>query len=144
MSKYDEVWTTKQDEALRECAHEGVAAVRAMLYARFGIERSEHAIKMYASRQDISLRRQTRCPACGAPGVRLNRQSGLCRACSLEQNIERERIYSEMLEAERVAAEESPRVEVLEREYAKLRQRNARYRRKYGLKTKKRHAHLMR
>ncbi|NHM14452.1 hypothetical protein [Xiamenia xianingshaonis] len=131
-------WTTRQVEVMRDNAHLGVEGVRRALKDACGIERTRDSIKMYASRNRISLRVQTRCPACGAPNVRLNKLTGLCRRCNYERNIEQQKVYSQMLEDERRLAEEAEDLDDMRRTYDMMRQRNSRFRRKHGLQTRKR------
>lgn len=119
-------------------AYLGADGVRRKLKEECGVDRSRDSIKMYASRNNISLRMQTRCRGCGAPNVRLNKLTGLCRRCNLERNIEQQKIYGEILEEERVAAEEADDLDDMQRAYDKMRQRNSRFKRKHGLKTRKR------
>lgn len=51
---------------------------------------------------------------CGAIGVHLNRQTGLCRGCNESYRLEEERAYHEQLE--RWEAEEGPDVERVRKE----------------------------
>ncbi len=74
---------------------------------------------------------------CGAIGVHPNRQTGFCRGCNESYRLEEERAYHEQLELERWEAEEGPDVERVMKEREALRQRNARLRRKYHLKSKR-------
>lgn len=125
-------WTTGQEELLREFAHLGAEAVSRELRERLGVVRSAHAIEMHASRIHVSLRRLSECPECGLLVERLNRQTGLCPRCSERQHVERARAYNELLERETAAAELER--EDAAREYATLRQKNARLRRQMAKK----------
>lgn len=131
-------WKTGQESVMREYAHLGVEGVKAKLKELCGVERSVSAIKMQASRRNVSLAKKTQCPQCHALGVRLNRQTGLCVRCNRQLNIEQQKIYNEMLEKEREMAENPDDLEELGREYDMLRQQASRLKRKHGLKTRKR------
>lgn len=130
-------WTTGQEDLLRELGHLGADAVRAELDRRFGVVRTRRAVEAHASRIHVSLRRQTVCPECGAAGARLNRQSGMCPRCTERQHLAEEVAFNELLMAERMEACEGEELEEMRREYAAMRQRNSRLRRKYGLKGKR-------
>lgn len=129
-------WTTSQNDVIRELGHQGVAAVHDAILERYGVEHSVRAIEVQASRIHASLKVKAVCPECGAVGVRLNRQTGLCPLCTERQHVEEERAFNELLEQERKQAEESSEIKKLRREYAKLRQRNSRLCKKHGLPTK--------
>ena len=106
-------------------------------WGRLDIERTLHSVECRASKLHRSLRRLAQCPMCGAIGVHLNRQTGLCRGCNESYRLEEERVYHEQLELERWEAEEGPDIERVMKEREALRQRNARLRRKYHLKDKR-------
>ena len=130
-------WTTGQNDVIRELAHLGAAAVREEIRRRYGVERTVRAIEMQASRIHASLRVLSVCPQCGAIGVRLNRQSGMCPRCTEEAHVAEERAFNELLHREAEGCEEGPEIEAARREYARLRQQNSRLMRKYGLKGKR-------
>lgn len=88
---------------------------------------------MRASRIHCSLALRTVCPGCGAVGVLLNRQTGMCRLCTERFHLEQECAFNEQLEAERLAVEEGREVEAVRRERDRLRKQNSRMCRKYGL-----------
>lgn len=134
-------WTTGHEDVLRELCFYGAQAVSDEIYRRFGAYHSPHACEMHASRIHVSLRKLDVCPECGAVGVHLNRQTGLCPLCTERQHVAEEQTFNELLQAERDVAEGSPEIEELRRKYASLRQRNARLRRRYGLpgKTERKH-----
>lgn len=92
---------------------------------------------MRASRIHCSLAVQTVCPECGAVGVMLNRQTGMCRLCSERYHLEQERAFNEQLEREREAVENGATIEEVRRERDRLRQRNSRLCRKFGLPGKR-------
>lgn len=131
------VWTTGQNDVIRELGHRGAAAVREEIRRRYGVERSVRAIEMQASRIHASLRVLSVCPQCGAVGVRLNHQSGMCPRCTEEAHVAEERAFNEILRREAEGCEEGPEIEAARREYARLRQQNSRLMRKYGLKGKR-------
>lgn len=131
------VWTTGQNDVIRELGHRGAVAVREEIRRRYGVERSVRAIEMQASRIHASLRVLSVCPQCGAVGVRLNRQSGMCPRCTEEAHVAEERAFNEILRREAEGCEEGPEIEAARREYARLRQQNSRLMRKFGLKGKR-------
>lgn len=98
---------------------------------------SVRAVEMRASRIRCSLAVQTVCPECGAVGVMLNCQTGMCRLCSERYHLEQERAFSEQLEREREAVENGATIEEVRRERDRLRQRNSRLCRKFGLPGKR-------
>jgi uncharacterized Zn finger protein (UPF0148 family) len=61
---------------------------------------------MRASRIHCSLAVQTVCPQCGAVGVKINRQTGMCPLCTERYHLEQERAFNEQLERERAALRE--------------------------------------
>lgn len=130
-------WTEEQDDVLREVSFRGAEFAAAEIERRCGARHSVRAVQMRAHRIHCSLAVQTVCPECGAVGVNINRQTGLCRLCTERYHLEQERAFNEQLERERAAAEESAEVEAVRRERDALRQRNSRLCRKYGLKTRR-------
>lgn len=74
---------------------------------------------------------------CGAVGVHLNRQTGLCLGRNERFRLEEERVYHEQLELGRWEAEEGPDVERMAKEREALQQKNVRLRRKYHLKDRR-------
>jgi len=126
-------WTCRQEELLREHCYEGVDAVRMALARECGVRRSVRAIEAHASRIHVSLRRLSTCPECGAVGVRLNHISGMCARCTEEAHVEEERAFRDLLELEAHGCDEGPEIEAARREWARLRQRNSRTRRAFGL-----------
>ena len=130
-------WDEKQDDVLRECSYRGAGFVAAELMRRLGARHSVRAVEMRASRIHCSLAVQTVCPECGAVGVGLNRQTGMCRLCTERYHLECEKVFNERLEAERMAAEDSAEVDAVRRERDRLRKANSRLKRKHGLKAEK-------
>lgn len=123
-------WTTRQEEILREYGHLGVEGVRKVMLRETSATHSVHAIEQHASIIHASLAKRTVCPGCGTIGVRLNRQSGMCRRCTEQMHLEEERAFNELLEAEAAKCEE---VAEVRRERDRLRQKNSRLCRKWGL-----------
>ncbi len=117
-------WTERQDDVIRECCFRGADYVAAEILRRCGVERSRHAVEMRASRLGASLVPQTVCPACGAVGLKINRQSRLCVRCTELLHVEEQRAFAAQLEAERAAA--LAEAEALRRENAVLRKRRSR------------------
>ncbi len=129
-------WTDEQDAVIRELGHKGVSVVRRELVRRCKALHSAHAIEQRACRIHASLKVRTVCPGCGVIGSHINRQTHMCPRCSELMRLEEERAFNELLEREREEAEGGEQIEEMQRERAKLRQRNSRLCRKYGLKTK--------
>ena len=130
-------WTEEQDDVLREVSFYGAERAAAEIERRCGVAHSVRAVEMRASRIHCSLAVRTICPSCGAVGVNLNRQTGMCRRCTEEYHLEQERAFNEQLERERAEAEEAAEIDDVRRERDKMRQRNSRLCRKYGLKGKR-------
>lgn len=114
-------WSKDQDDVLRECSFRGAAYARDEIERRCGAVHTFHAVELRASRTHRSLAVQTVCPDCGAVGVVINRQTGLCRPCTERYHLEQERAFAEVLERERNAR----------------RQRNSRTCRRHGLKSRR-------
>ena len=131
------MWTEEQDDVLREVSYRGAAFAAAEIEQRCGAAHSVRAVEMRASRIHCSLAMQTVCPGCGAVGVVINRQTGMCRRCTEEYHLEQERAFAEQLERERAAAEDSAEIDGVRRERDRLRQANSRTCRKYGLKSRR-------
>ena len=130
-------WTTKEIDVMRASGHLGVDAVQDALLAECGSDRSVRSIESQASRCHVSLRVQQVCPECGVVGVRLNRQSGLCPACTERMHLEEEVAFNEVLQREREELASEADAEAIARERAAMRQRNSRLCRKYGLKSRR-------
>ncbi len=129
-------WTDEQDAVIRELGHKGVDAVRRELVRRCHALHTVYAIKRRAVRIHASLRKRTVCPECGAIGVHINRQSKMCIRCTELLRLEEAKAFEDLLEQERREAEEGEEIEQIRRERAKIRQRNARTCKRYGLPTK--------
>ena len=84
-------WTEEQDDVLREVSFRGAAYAAAEIERRCGVRHSVRAVEMRASRIHCSLAVQTVCPQCGAVGVKINRQTGMCRLCTERYHLEQER-----------------------------------------------------
>ena len=126
-------WTDEQDEVLREFSYLGAAAARDAIRRRCGFRHSVRAVEVRASRIHCSLAVRPVCAGCGAVGVSLNRQTRMCPLCTEKYHLEQERAFSELLEAERAACEDEAAVAAARRERDRLRQRNSRACRRYGL-----------
>lgn len=130
-------WTTRQEAILRELGHLGVDAVREALRRECGVERSRAAVEAHASRIHASLKVRRVCPECGAVGVRLVRQGGLCPRCTELAHLREEIAFNELLMDEREAAAGGAEVAEVRRERDAMRKRNSRLCRKYGLATRR-------
>lgn len=119
--------TEEQDDILREVSFRGEAFAAAEIERHCGVRHSVRALEMRANRIHCSLAVQTVCPQCGAVGVKINRQTGMC---PLYTGLYR-------LEQERATCERSNKLADVRRERDKMRQRNSRLCRKYGLKGKR-------
>lgn len=130
-------WTEEQDDVLREVSFRGAEFATAEIERRCGARHSVRAVEMRASRIHCSLAVQTVCPQCGAVGVNINRQTGMCLLCTERYHLEQERAFNEQLERERLTCERSDELADVRRERDKMRQRNSRLCRKYGLRGKR-------
>lgn len=126
-------WTDEQDDVVRELSFLGSKAVAAEIFRRFGVAHSARAVEVRASRIGCSLAVQTVCPACGAVGLKINRQTRLCPRCTARLRVEQDRAFREQLERER--AEAMAEAERLGREHDRLRKANNRLCKQYGLPT---------
>lgn len=70
-------------------------------------------------------------------GVKINLQTGMCPLCTECYHLEQARAFNEQPERERATCEESAELADVRRERGKIRQRNSRLCRKYGLKGKR-------
>lgn len=127
------MWTTGQNDTIRELGHQGVIAVHDAILERFGVDHTLRAIEAQASRIHASLKVQTVCPECGVVGLRINRQTGLCAKCSEKQHLAESIAFNDLLLDERLDAADEREIDELKRENATMRQRNSRLCRKYGL-----------
>ncbi len=130
-------WTTKEIDVMRAHGHLGVDAVHDALLRECGTDRSARSIESQASRCHVSLRVQQVCPECGVVGVRLNRQSGMCPRCTELMHLNEEVAFNEVLQAEREEKANEGDVAAIRRERDRMRQRNSRLCRKYGLKSRR-------
>lgn len=130
-------WSMREVEVMREHGHKGVAEVRRALLRECGTDRTARSIESQASRCHISLRVRQVCPECGVVGVRLNRQSGMCAACTERMHLAEEVAFNEVLQREREEKAGADEVEAIARERAAMRKRNSRLCSKYGLKTRR-------
>ena len=111
--------------------------MRRELQRQCGVTRSVRSIESKASRIHVSLRIQQVCPECGVVGVRLNRQSGLCARCTELMHLNEEIAFNELLQREREEKASEAEVADIRRERDRMRQRNSRLCRKYGLKSRR-------
>ena len=115
----------------------GVDAVHDALLRECGTDRSVRSIESQASRCHVSLRVQQVCPECGVVGVRLNRQSGLCPMCTEMMHLNEEIAFNETLQREREEKAGADEIADVRRERDRMRQRNSRLCRKFGLKSRR-------
>lgn len=120
------MWTTRQEEIVREQCHRGSRAVRDAIERECGVRRTVRAVEAHASRMHVSLKVRSECPQCGAIGVRLNRQTGMCPLCTEELHVEEGRAFNELLRREVEGCEEGPELDAAWREYVRMRQQNSR------------------
>ena len=130
-------WTTREVDVMRANGHLGVEAVHDALLRECGTDRSARSIESQASRCHVSLRVQQVCPECGVVGVRLNRQSGLCPMCTEMMHLNEEIAFNETLQREREEKADEADVAQIRRERDRMRQRNSRLCRKFGLKSRR-------
>ena len=129
-------WTTREVDVMRANGHLGVKAVRDALLRECGMDRSARSIESQASRCHVSLHVQQVCPECGVVGVRLNRQSGMCPKCTELMHLNEEMAFNETLQREREEKAGEAEVAQIRRERDRMRQRNSRLCRKFGLKSR--------
>ena len=122
---------------MRANGHLGVKAVRVALLRECGTDCPVRSIESQASRCHVSLRVQQVCPECGVVGVRLNRQSGLCPMCTEIMHLNEEVAFNEILQREREEKADEAEAAAIRRERDRMRQRNSRLCRKYGLKIRR-------
>ena len=134
---YAEPWTTRELEVMRECGHLGAAAVQRALLEECGAMRSIRSIESQASRYHVSLKVRHVCPECGVVGVRLNRQSGFCPACTERMHLAEEIAFNEVLQREAEEKASEADVASIRRERDRMRKRNSRLCKKHGLKTRR-------
>lgn len=127
---YAEPWTTREIDVMRERGYLGAAAVQRAILEECGTERTIRSIESQASRYHVSLKVRHVCPECGVVGVRLNRQSGLCPACTERLHLAEEVAFNEILQREAEVAS-------IRRERDRMRKRNSRLCKKHGLKTRR-------
>lgn len=130
-------WTEEQDDVLREVSFHGAAFAAAEIARRCGVAHTVRAAEMLASRIHCSLAVQTVCPKRGRVGLTLNRQTELCPLCTDRYHLKQEWAFNKQLERERAEVEASGELEAARRERDRLRQRNSRLCRKYGLKSRR-------
>ena len=134
---YAEPWTTREIEVMRERGYLGAAAVQRALLDECGTERTVRSIESQASRCHVSLRVRQVCPECGLVRMRLNRQSGMCPACTERMHLAEEVAFNEVLQREIEERASEDDVAAIRRERDRMRKRNSRLCRKHGLKTRR-------
>lgn len=127
------MWSTGQNDTIRELGHKGVVAVHDAILERYGVDHTLRAIEAQASRIHASLKVQTVCPECGVVGLRINRQTHLCAACSEKLHLAESIAFNDVLMAERLEVADEAEIADIKRENASMRQRNSRLCRKYNL-----------
>ena len=85
----------------------------------------------------MSLKVRYVCPDCGVVGIRLNRQTGLCPACTEHMHLAEEVAFNEILRREAEEKAGDAEVTAILRERNRMRKRNSRLCRKHGLKTRR-------
>jgi len=126
-------WTVRQEELIREYGHLGAEAVADAIFAECGVRRTVRAVQQHAHVIRASLRVRPPCPECGAIGVPLNYQSGLCPVCNEKLRLAEAIAYNEVLLEEAERACDPELIAGLRREQAALRKRAERLRDEYGL-----------
>lgn len=122
---------------MRANGHPGVKAVRDALLCERGTDRLVRSIESQASRFHVSLKVQQVCPECGVVGVHLNRQSGMCPKCTELMHLNEELAFNETLQREREGKADEAEVSQIRMERDRMRQKNSRLCRKYGLKSRR-------
>lgn len=122
---------------MSDSGHLGIDAVHDALLRECGTDRSARSIESQANRCHVSLRVQQACPECGVVGVRLNRQSGLCPMCTEMMHLNEEIAFNETLQREREEKAGADEIADVRRERDRMRQRNSRLCRKFGLKSRR-------
>ena len=130
-------WTTQVVDVMRGRGYLGAEAVQVALISECGSFRSIRSIESQASRCHVSLKVQHVCPECGVVGIRLNRQSGLCPACTERMHLEEEIAFNEILQREREEKANEAEIAAIRRERDRMRKRNSRLCKKHGLKTRR-------
>ena len=131
------MWTTGQNDVIRELGYMGVQVVHDAILDRYGVDHTLHAIESQACRIHASLKVLTECPECHALGVRINRQSGMCKKCTVAAHVAEDEAYNQLLETEAAGCDGGPEYDELVRRWAQLRQKNSRLTRAHGLKKKR-------
>ena len=130
-------WTEEQDDVLREVSFRGAEFAAAEIERRCGVHHSVRAVEMRASRIHCSLAVQTVCPECGAGGREDQPADGHVPPVHRGVPPGAGAAFNEQLERERAHAEDAADIDDVRRERDRMRQRNSRLRRKYGLKGKR-------
>jgi len=128
-------WTSEQNAILKECSHLGFEACRDLIYQRYGVKRSIEATKRQAYRIGASTVRYEVCPECGRKVVRLNSETGLCKACNERFRAEEQRLLNVQIIKEIRSIENGSDYEYIvnKRRHDSIRQENSRLCRRHGL-----------
>lgn len=118
-------WTTAQDALLAETAAQGVDECRRELFRRFGVRRTNGAVKMRASRIGVSLTAYQTCPQCGRKEKRL-KYTGLCQLCHERSFLTPSEQRAQALRDMERTGEDEHAIEDARRARAKERQRRHR------------------
>lgn len=130
-------WTTREIDVMRANGHPNVKAVHDALLRECGTDRSVRSIESQASRCHVSLKVQQVCPERGVVGVHLNRQSSMCPKCTELMHLNEELAFNETLLREREGKANEAEALQIRRERDRMRQKNSRLCRKYGLKSRR-------
>ena len=112
---------------MRANGHLGVDAVHDALLRECGTNRSARSIESQASRCHVSLRVQQVCPECGVVGA----------MCTEIMHLNEEVAFNEILQREREEKADEAEAAAIRRERDRMRQRNSRLCRKFGLKSRR-------
>ena len=67
------MWSTGQNDVIRELGYKGASVVRDEIIERYGVVHTLRAVEIQASRIHASLKVLTECPECH--GMRLNKEA---------------------------------------------------------------------
>ena len=109
------IWSTDQEATLREFVFLDAQGTTATICKNHGVRRNPEVTTMHAGRIHVSLIHHLVCPECGCMVGYLNRQIGLCKRCAEFKHVE-EWAFNNLLETERVCAEDSLEIEGAKRE----------------------------
>lgn len=122
-------WSAEQDEALRECASQGVEACTRLLARRFGVRRTPEAVQRHGQRIGVTFRRYEICPRCGGKTTQIKR-SGLCPACHMRELAAQAREKRKEIERDAKDNESGETYAAARREWRRARQAELRDRKR--------------